>query len=132
MIFFPVLRRNSRKRWLSNYCGAGGLVPPAPPPPPPPPQKKKKNKKKTDILQRIAQVTAAALTKLKPIWRDNNISLGSKVKLKRSLVISIFLYACESWTTELEKRPQAFEHLVQGPSYQPGGSQKDPSSHWRI
>ena len=29
----------------------------------------------------------------------------------RSLVISIFLYACESWTltSELEKRKQAFE-----------------------
>ena len=49
--------------------------------------------------------------KLKPIWRDNNISLGSKVKLLRSLVICIFLYACESWTltAELEKRTQAFE-----------------------
>ena len=43
--------------------------------------------------------------------RDNNISLGSKVKLMRSLVISIFLYACESWTltAESEKRTQAFE-----------------------
>ena len=53
----------------------------------------------------------AALTKLNPIWKDNNISLGSKVKLMRSLVISIFLYACESWTltAELEKRTQAFE-----------------------
>ena len=50
---------------------------------------------KPEILSRIAQATAA-LTKLKPIWRDNNISLGSKVKLMRSLVISIFLYACES------------------------------------
>ena len=46
------------------------------------------------FLSMIAQATAA-LTKLKPIWRDNNISLGSKVKLMRSLVISIFLYACE-------------------------------------
>ena len=27
----------------------------------------------------------------------------------RSLAISIFLYACESWTVELEKRKQAFE-----------------------
>ena len=65
---------------------------------------------KPEVLSRIAQVTAA-LTKLKPIWRDNNISLGSKVKLMRSLVISIFLYACVSWTltTELEKRTQAFE-----------------------
>ena len=33
------------------------------------------------------------------------------MKLMRSLVISIFLYACESWTltAELEKRTQAFE-----------------------
>ena len=65
---------------------------------------------KPEVLSRIAQATAA-LTKLKPIWRDNNISFGSKVKLMRSLVISIFLYACESWslTAELEKRTQAFE-----------------------
>ena len=64
---------------------------------------------KPEVLSRIAQATAA-LTKLKPIWRDN-ISFGSKVKLMRSLVISIFLYACESWTltAELEKRTQAFE-----------------------
>ena len=50
---------------------------------------------KPEVLSRIAQATTA-LTKVKPIWRDNNISLGSKVKLMRSLVISIFLYACES------------------------------------
>ena len=33
------------------------------------------------------------------------------MKLMRSLAISIFLYACESWTltAELEKRTQAFE-----------------------
>ena len=49
---------------------------------------------KPEVLSRIAQATAA-LTELKPIWRDNNISLGSKVKLMRSLVISIFLYACQ-------------------------------------
>ena len=65
---------------------------------------------KPEVLSRIAQATAA-LTKLKPIWKDNNISLGSKVKLMHFLVISIFLYACESWTLteELEKRTQAFE-----------------------
>ena len=48
---------------------------------------------KTEVLSRITQATGA-LTKLKPIWRDNNISLGSKVKLMRSLVISLFLYTC--------------------------------------
>ena len=35
---------------------------------------------KPEVLSRIAQATAA-LTKLTPIWRENNISLGSKVKL---------------------------------------------------
>ena len=65
---------------------------------------------KPEVLSRNEQATAA-LTKLKPIWRDNNISLGSKLKLMHSLVISIFLYACESWTltAELEKRTKAFE-----------------------
>ena len=65
---------------------------------------------KPEALSRIAKATAA-LTKLKLIWRDSNISLGSKVKLMRSLVISIFLYACESWTLTavLEKRTQDFE-----------------------
>ena len=63
---------------------------------------------KQEVLSRIAQATAA-LTKLKPIWRDNNMSLGSKVKLMHSLVISIFLYACLTLTAELGKRTQAFE-----------------------
>ena len=65
---------------------------------------------KPEVLPRIAQATVP-LTKLKPIWRCNNISLRSKVKLMCSLVISIFLYACESWTltAELETRTQAFE-----------------------
>ena len=65
---------------------------------------------KPELLSRIAQATVA-FTKLKPIWRDNNIFLGSEVKLMCSLVISVFLCACESWTftARLEKRTQAFE-----------------------
>ena len=63
---------------------------------------------KPEIFSRIAQATAALI---KPIWTDINITLGSKVKLMHSYVISIFLYACESWTltAELEKRTQVFE-----------------------
>ena len=52
---------------------------------------------KSAILSRIAQ-TIAALSRLKIIRRDKNISLASKVKLMRTLILSIFLYACESWT----------------------------------
>ena len=65
---------------------------------------------KPEILSRIAQTTAA-LTSLKPVWNDRSISLSSKIRLMRSLVTSIFLYACESWTltAELQRRIQAME-----------------------
>ena len=62
---------------------------------------------KPEILSRIAQTTAA-LTRLKPVWNDRSISLSSKIRLMRSLVTFIFLYACESWTltAELQRRIQ--------------------------
>ena len=65
---------------------------------------------KPEVLARIAQATAA-LSSLKKIWRDRNITLRSKIHLLRSLVKSIFLYACESWTltADLQRRIQAME-----------------------
>ena len=65
---------------------------------------------KPEILSRIAQTTAA-LSGLKIIWRDMSISLASKVKLMRTLILSTFLYACKSWTltAEIERRIQALE-----------------------
>ena len=56
---------------------------------------------KPEILSRIAQKTAA-LTRLKSVWIDKSISLSSKIQLMHSLVTSIFLYACESWTLTAE------------------------------
>ena len=60
---------------------------------------------KPEILSRIAQTTAA-VTKLKVIWYDKN-----KIRLMRSLAMSIFLYACETWTitADIERRIQALE-----------------------
>ena len=65
---------------------------------------------KPEILSTIAQTTAA-LTRLKPVWIDKSISLSAKMRLMRSLVASIFLYACESWTltAELQRKIQAME-----------------------
>ena len=65
---------------------------------------------KPEILSRIAQTTIA-LTKLKPVWNYRSISLSSKVRLVRSFVTFIFLYACESWTltAEHQRRIQAME-----------------------
>ena len=53
---------------------------------------------KQEFLVRLAQSTAA-LTKLKTFWHDRNISLALKIRLLRTLVLSIFLYACN-------RRPQ--------------------------
>ena len=65
---------------------------------------------KPEVLSRIAQTTAA-VTKLKVIWNDKNIAISSKVRLMRSLAMSIFLYACETWTitVDIERRIQALE-----------------------
>ena len=59
---------------------------------------------------RIAQMTAA-LTRLKSVLKHWSISLSSKIRLMRSLVTSIFLYAYESWTltAELQRRIGATE-----------------------
>ncbi|PIK47622.1 endonuclease-reverse transcriptase [Apostichopus japonicus] len=50
---------------------------------------------KPETLSRIAQTTST-VTKLKLIWKDRNITLRSKIRQMRSLVTSIFLYACDS------------------------------------
>ena len=62
------------------------------------------------VLSRIAQTTAA-VTELKVIWNDRNIAISSKIRLMRSLAMSIFLYACETWTitADTERRMQALE-----------------------
>ena len=95
---------------------------------------------KPEILSRIAQATAA-LTRLKPVCIDKSISLSSKIRLMRSLVTSIFLYACESWifTAELQRRiqamklrclPQDTKHLIQRPCYQQGSPGQDSAGNW--
>ena len=94
---------------------------------------------KPKTLSRLAQATAA-LTRLKPVWNDRSISLSSKIQLIRSLVTSIFLYACEAWTltAELQRRntsygnevlPRDTTHLMQRPCYQRGSPCQDPSGN---
>ena len=95
---------------------------------------------KPEILSRIAQATAA-LRRLKPTWIDKSISPSSKIRLMRSLVTSIFSYACESWTltAELQRRIQAMEircyrkvlHIsYKDPCYQRRSPCPDPADNW--
>ena len=86
---------------------------------------------KPEILSRIAQTTAA-LTRLKPVWIDRTISLSSKIRLMRSLITSIFRYACESWTltAELQRRIHAME--MRGYRKIPHTSYKDHATNKEV
>ena len=65
---------------------------------------------KPEVLFRTAQTTAA-MTKLKAIWNDKDIAFSSKIRLMRSLAMSIFLCACETLTITayIERRIQTME-----------------------
>ena len=68
------------------------------------------NGSKNEILSRMAKAQNS-LSKLKIIWKDKSISISCKIRLLRTLVISVFLYACESWTLDvyLQQRIASFE-----------------------
>ena len=80
---------------------------------------------------RIAPTTAV-LPRLKLMWRNKIISLISKVKLMRNLILSTFVYVCERWTltTAIETKdpspsdemPQETEYFLQRPHDEREGS----------
>ena len=65
---------------------------------------------KREVLERISQATSA-LTKLKTVCKDRNITSKHRTQILRSIVTSTFLYACVTWTltVELERKIQTFE-----------------------
>ena len=65
---------------------------------------------KAEILARTGQ-TIADLSRLNVIWYDKSLKLKLKIRLIQSLVNSIFLYACETWTItmELQRKIQTLE-----------------------
>ena len=88
------------------------------------------------FYSRLCPSTATgALANLKVIWKDKNIALDTKIRLLRSLIMSIFLYACEAWTltAETERKVQTMEmrsfrrllaspwHLIQRTHYERRG-----------
>ena len=89
---------------------------------------------KPEIISRIAQVTAA-LTRLKPIWKNKNITLPSKIRLMRSLVVSMDSYSRttkKSTNHENEVLSKDHLHLTQGPCNQQRGPQHIQTSHRAI
>ena len=64
----------------------------------------------TETKIRMASATSA-MAKHSKIWKSKEISFPAKMKLYKSLVLSILLYGCESWTmtAKTTKRIQMFE-----------------------
>ena len=50
-----------------------------------------------EIKRRIAKATGA-MAGFKTIWRSNQVSLETKVRIVWTCVMSVLLYACETWT----------------------------------
>ena len=50
-----------------------------------------------EVRIRVA-LAIAAMARPNRIWRCNTISFASKFKLYKTLVTSILLYGCETWT----------------------------------
>ena len=93
---------------------------------------------KPEILSRIAQATAA-LTRLKPVWNDRNISLSSKIRLMRSLShLPVCLLIMDPHSRAPKKNTsqgnevlsQDTTHLIQRPYYQQGSPCQDPAGSW--
>ena len=65
--------------------------------------------------------TIASLSRLKPIWRDKNISFASKAiaKLKQNLILSTSHCACDSRTGKKGRDPldeilsKTFKYILQ-------------------
>ena len=62
-------------------------------------------------LTKNVRSTTSAMSKLSRIFKSKEISLPTKLKLFKFLVVSILLYGCERWTMTKEstRRIQTFE-----------------------
>jgi len=63
-----------------------------------------------EVKHRVGMATSA-LARLESIWKMRSISMKTKIKLLNSMVKSILMYGCESWTItdKIWKKVEAFE-----------------------
>ena len=59
----------------------------------------------------MINLATSATAKLKKIWTNNNIETATKIRLYKSLDVSVLTYGCGSWTlkAESERRIAAFQ-----------------------
>ena len=69
-------------------------------------------RKKRSTIEYILNYSNLYISSHITIWKSRNISLQTKILMYNSLILSILLYGCETWTlTErMERIMTAFEH----------------------
>jgi len=60
-------------------------------------EKKTKKCNITDLTRRIG-LACAVMTSLKRIWSDKRLTLDTKLRIYQTLVLSVLLYAADTWT----------------------------------
>ena len=58
----------------------------------------------TEEIRTRINLATSAIAKLKKIWSNNNIKTAAKIRLCKSLVVSVLTYGCESWTLKAESK----------------------------
>ena len=79
----------------------------------------------TDIIARLEKASAA-YSKLDKIWKNNQFTYKTEIKIFKSNVILVLLYGCECWpmTKNRQEKMDAFRH--QGSStWEPSSDIKD-------
>ena len=63
------------------------------------------------LLGRIGAAAAAFSSLQRPLWKRRDISKGTKLKMYRALVLTVLLYAGETWplTRLLENKLDVFD-----------------------
>ena len=56
----------------------------------------------TEEIRIRINLATSAIARLKKIWSKNNIKTATKIRLYKSLVVSVLTYGCESWTLKAE------------------------------
>ena len=56
----------------------------------------------TEEIRTRINLAPSTIAKLKKIWSYNNVKTATKIRLYKSLVVSVLTYECENWTLKAE------------------------------
>ena len=58
----------------------------------------------TEEIRKRINLATSAIARLKKIWSNNNIKTATRIRLYKSLVVSVLTYGCGNWTLKAESK----------------------------